>query len=80
MLYFFALMPNLLGLIGETALQVFQLQMHLLWTLFLCSSILVCLWIWPFFFFVLWSIWGNRNQAIFGDSALLPAIVWDTAK
>ena len=32
------------------------------------------------FFFVLWSIWGNRNQAIFGDSALSPAIVWDTAK
>ena len=32
------------------------------------------------FFFVLWSIWGNRNQAIYGDSALLPAMVWDTAK
>ena len=32
------------------------------------------------FFFVLWSIWGNRNQAIFGDSALPPAIVWDTTK
>ena len=32
------------------------------------------------FFFVLWSIWENRNQAIFGDSALLPATVWDTAK
>ena len=32
------------------------------------------------FFFVLWSIWGNRNQAIFGDSALPPAIIWDTAK
>ena len=23
------------------------------------------------FFFVMWSIWGNRNQAIFGDSTLL---------
>ena len=32
------------------------------------------------FFFVLWSIWGNRNQAIYGDSALLPAMVWDSAK
>ena len=32
------------------------------------------------FFFVMWSIWGNRNQAIFGDSTLPPAIVWDTAK
>ena len=27
------------------------------------------------FFFVMWSIWGNRNQAIFGDSTLPPAIV-----
>ena len=76
----FALMPILLGLIGQTALQVFQLQMHLLWTLFLSSSILVCLRTWPLFFFVLWSIQGNRNQAIFGDSALPPAIVWDTTK
>ena len=27
------------------------------------------------FFTVLWSIWGNRNQAIYGDSAIPPAMV-----
>ena len=32
------------------------------------------------FFTVLWSIWGNRNQAIHNDSAISPAQVWDFAK
>ena len=32
------------------------------------------------FFTVLWSIWGNRNQAIYEDSAIPPAMVWDSAK
>ena len=49
MLCFFALMPNLLGLIGQIALQAFHPQMHLLWTLFLSSLIQACLRIWLFF-------------------------------
>ena len=32
------------------------------------------------FFTVLWSIWRNRNQAIYGDSAIPPAMVQDSAK
>ena len=31
-------------------------------------------------FTVLWSIWGNRNQAIYEDFAIPPALVWDSAK
>ena len=48
-LYFFALTQNSLGQTGRTVLQVFQHQMHLLWTLFLNSLTLVCLRIWPSF-------------------------------
>ena len=32
------------------------------------------------FFMVLWSIWGNRNQAIHNDSAIPPIQVWESAK
>ena len=49
MLCFFALMPNLLGLIGQITLQAFHPQMHPLWTLFLSSLIQACLQIWLFF-------------------------------
>ena len=32
------------------------------------------------FFMVLWSIWGNRNQAIHNDSAIPPIQVWESAR
>ena len=32
------------------------------------------------FFTVLWSIWGNRNQAIYGASTIPLAMIWDSAK
>ena len=32
------------------------------------------------FFTVLWSIWGNRNLAIYGDFAIPLAMVWDSTK
>ncbi|XP_075665622.1 uncharacterized protein LOC142635327 [Castanea sativa] len=31
------------------------------------------------FFMVLWSIWGNRNQALHNDAAIPPSQVWESA-